>query len=309
VVGAVLGGLAPGGGLVFAFVAAVASGRRLPPRAAAVVAGCAMAALAITALSTGRLSGLGVLGISVGLAGATLGGLNQAARRRVQEQAAELLVEGQVLLEERARSAALAERARIAREIHDVLAHSLSGVMVQLEAAHLLLAQSGDPDRVAGHVDRARGLARSGLQETRRALQTLRGEPLPTADQLEELVAAHRADTGCPARLEVTGTPRVLPADVGLTVYRVVQEALTNTRRHASGSAAEVCVNYEEAAVTVTVTDKRPPGEHPPGPSPMGQVGSGYGLVGMRERAELLGGRLIVGPTDTGWRVELRIPA
>jgi signal transduction histidine kinase len=135
------------------------------------------------------------------------------------------------------------------------------------------------------------------------------GEPLPAADLLEELVAAHRADAGCPARLEVTGTPRALPADLGLTVYRVMQEALTNTRRHASGSAAEVRVNYEEAAVTVTVTDKRPPGQHPPGPPPMGQVGSGYGLVGMHERAELLGGTLIVGPTDTGWRVELRIPA
>jgi signal transduction histidine kinase len=309
VAGAVLGGLAPGGGLTFSFLAAFGAGRRLPAWAASLIVMCAAAALTITGLTTERLTGLNVLGLSVGLAAVTLGGLNRAERRRVQDQAALLLAEGQVVMEERARSAALDERARIAREIHDVLAHSLSGLMVQLEAAHLLLAQSAEPARVAGHVDRARGLARSGIEETRRALQTLRGEPLPTADLLGELVKAYQADTGCPGRLRVTGTPRPLPAEVGLTVYRVAQEALTNTRRHAPGRRAEVHMDYQEAAVSLAVSDHRSVGEQQPAPMPsaIAEVGGGYGLVGMRERAELLGGELTVGPTTDGWQVNLRI--
>ncbi|MFZ2115644.1 MAG: histidine kinase, partial [Pseudonocardiaceae bacterium] len=159
IVGGVLGGWAPGAGSAFAFVAVFAAGRRLPARTAAVVALVTVAALTLTGLAGSRLSGLGVVGMSVGLVAAALGGLNRAAQQRVREQAELLLAEGQVVIEERARSAALAERTRIAREIHDVLAHSLSGLMLQLEAAHLLLDQHADPARIAGHVDRARGLA------------------------------------------------------------------------------------------------------------------------------------------------------
>ncbi len=286
IAGGVLAGLAPGAGSAFAFVAVFSAGRRLPPRIAAVLTLVTMAVLTITGLAGAQLSGRAVLGMSVGLVAAALGGLNRAAQQRVREQAELLVAEGQVVIEERARSAALAERTRIAREMHDVLAHSLSGLTLQLEAAHLLLEQRADPARVAGHVDRA--------------LQTLRGEPLPTAELLAELVDAH---TG-PAKLVITGIPRPLPADVGLTIYRVTQEALTNTRRHVAGAQAEVHLGYREGSVQLTVTDHRPADAHP---KPQ-LTGSGYGLVGMRERAELLGGELSVGPTPDGWRVGLRVP-
>jgi signal transduction histidine kinase len=307
IAGGALAGLAPGAGSAFAFVAVFSAGHRLPARIAAAVALVTMAVLTIAGFAGDQLSGRTVLGLSVGLVAAALGGLNRAAQQRAREQAELLVAEGQVVIEERARSAALAERTRIAREIHDVLAHSLSGLTLQLEAAHLLLEQRADPARVAEHVDRARGLARSGLEETKRALQTLRGEPLPTAELLAELVEAHRSSTG-PVELVVTGIPRPLPADVGLTLYRVTQEALTNTGRHAAGAQAEVYLGYQDRSVQLTVTDHRAADDHPVDERPSTPPGGGYGLVGMRERAELLGGELSVGPTPDGWRVGLRVP-
>lgn len=306
VTGGLLGGLVPGLGSVFAFVAVFAAGRHLPARLVAVITVVTAAVLTIAGMASVRLSGLGALGQSAGLAAVALGGLNRAVQRRVREQAELLVAEGQVVLEERTRSAALAERTRIAREIHDLLAHSLSGLMVQLEAAHLLLNQHADPAQVAAHVDRARGLARSGLDETKRALQTLRGEPLPTPELLTELIDEHRTGTGA-VELVVTGSPRALPADVGLTIYRVTQEALTNVRRHAPGARAEVRLAYQQESVELIVTDHAHASAGGPAPAP--SAGSGYGLVGMRERAELLGGELSAGPTADGWRVGLRVPA
>jgi signal transduction histidine kinase len=272
--------------------------------------------MAVTGWSTGRISWLGMVGFGVGFAAVLLAGINQSVRLRLHHQAQLLVAEGRDLVEERARSATLAERARIAREIHDVMAHSLSGLVVQLEAASLLLAMDdvAAHHRATEHVDRARGLARSGLVETRRALRTLRGETLPTAELLDELVGAYRADTGCPGTLQVTGEVRSLPADVGLTVYRVAQEALTNTRRHAPGVGFEVHLDYRPAAVALTVNDHSLAARRAAGSTPVErpvheQVGSGYGLIGMRERAELLGGELSVGPAEDGWRVDLQVPA
>jgi signal transduction histidine kinase len=310
-VGGVLGGVAGGAAPAFAYLAAFGAARRLRPSTALAITGTAFVAMSVAGRQVGSLSGLGIVGLGVGFAAVMLGGINQAVRLRLHEQAKLLVAEGQVVVEERARSAALAERARIAREIHDVMAHSLSGLVVQLEAAALLLARDDDAarSRAVGHVDRARGLARSGLEETRRALQTLRGESLPTPELLDELVAAHAADTGCPCDLRVTGDRRGLPADVGLTVYRVAQEALTNSRKHAPGSRVHVHLDYRPDVVALTVTDHRADGGRAAGHPGSGGTGSGYGLVGMRERAELLGGELSVGPDGDGWRVDLRVPA
>lgn len=307
VAGGILGAWAPGAGAYFPFIAMFTAGRRLSPRVAVACAAATIAAFDGTTLVTGRLTMLGALGISVGMLAALLGGVNRASRRHMQEQAELIVAEGQVIAEERARSAALAERARIAREIHDVLAHSLSGLMVQLEAAHLLLTQDAEPARAAGHVDRARGLARTGLEETRRALQALRGEAPEVHDQLAELAEGYRSDTGRPADLAVSGRPMPLNADIGMTLCRVAQEALTNVRRHAPGARAELHVNYQKDAVLLTVTDHRTDPAPVGGASPP-DTGSGYGLIGMRERAELLGGELAAGRTADGWRVSLRVP-
>ncbi|WP_371662982.1 sensor histidine kinase [Streptomyces sp. NBC_00280] len=196
-----------------------------------------------------------------------------------------------------AESAALAERARIAREIHDVLAHSLSAQLVHLEAARLLIERGADRDRILERVVAARGMAREGLAETRQALSALRGEMSPLEDYLSELVDA-TDDVG----VTITGERRPLPAEASQAVRRVAQEALTNVRKHAPGAKVQVRLDYSEHQVTLDVRDSGgSPGE-------LTGTGGGYGLLGMRERAELLGGSLDAGPGEKGFVVTLRVP-
>ncbi|MFF1740429.1 sensor histidine kinase [Streptomyces mirabilis] len=196
-----------------------------------------------------------------------------------------------------AESAALAERARIAREIHDVLAHSLSAQMVHLEAARLLIERDGDREQILERVVAARGMAREGLAETRQALSALRGEMSPVEDFLSELVA-----TADGADITVAGERQPLPAEASQAVRRVAQEALTNVRKHAPGAKVHMRLEYGEHEVTLGVRDSGgPPGE-------LSGAGAGYGLLGMRERAELLGGSLEAGPDEEGFVVTLRVP-
>ncbi|MCT9109914.1 sensor histidine kinase [Streptomyces mirabilis] len=196
-----------------------------------------------------------------------------------------------------AESAALAERARIAREIHDVLAHSLSAQMVHLEAARLLIERGGDQEQILERVVAARGMAREGLAETRQALSALRGEMSPVEDFLSELVA-----TADGADITVVGERQPLPAEASQAVRRVAQEALTNVRKHAPGAKVHMRLEYGEHEVTLGVRDSGgPPGE-------LSGAGAGYGLLGMRERAELLGGSLEAGPDEEGFVVTLRVP-
>ncbi|WP_405882982.1 histidine kinase [Streptomyces sp. NBC_01136] len=194
-------------------------------------------------------------------------------------------------------SAALAERARIAREIHDVLAHSLSAQLVHLEAARLLIERGDDREKILERVVAARGMAREGLAETGLALSALRGEMSPVEDFLSELVA-----TTDGADVTVTGERQPLPAEASQAVRRVAQEALTNVRKHAPGAKIHVRLEYDEHEVTLDVRDSGgPPGE-------LSGAGAGYGLLGMRERAELLGGSLEAGPNEEGFVVTLKVP-
>lgn len=201
-----------------------------------------------------------------------------------------------------AESAALGERSRIAREIHDVLAHSLSAQLVHLEAARLLIERepSGEfRDQVLERVVSARSMAREGLAETRQALSALRGEVTPVEEYLRQLVAAE------PGEVTVTGRQRPLTAEASQAVRRVAQEALTNVRKHAPGAAVLVRLEYLPDEVALEVRDRggcRSVDE-------LAVSGSGYGLLGMRERAELLGGTLEAGPGEEGFVVSLRVPA
>ncbi|WP_445281177.1 sensor histidine kinase [Streptomyces sp. DSM 118148] len=196
-----------------------------------------------------------------------------------------------------AESAALAERARIAREIHDVLAHSLSAQLVHLEAARLLIERGADRDQILERVVAARGMARDGLAETRQALSALRGELTPLEEFLTGLVS-----TADGADVTVTGERRPLPAEASQAVRRVAQEALTNVRKHAQGAKVRLRLDYGEHEVTLGVRDSGGrPGE-------LTGSGGGYGLRGMRERAELLGGSLDAGPDEEGFVVTLKVP-
>ncbi|OON75133.1 sensor histidine kinase [Streptomyces tsukubensis] len=198
-----------------------------------------------------------------------------------------------------AETAALAERARIAREIHDVLAHSLSAQLVHLEAARIQIERGAERDEILERVVAARAMAREGLAETRQALSALRGDMAPVADVLRSL-----AD-GEGARLEVRGAARPLPAEAAQTVRRVAQEAFTNIRKHAPDSEVTVRLVYEPDFCLLVVRNTDAVAGRPD----LAVSGGGYGLLGMRERAELLGGTLEAGADEEGFTVTLRVPA
>jgi signal transduction histidine kinase len=226
---------------------------------------------------------------------------------RLRQQSAEELVEE--LRESRAahaEAAALAERGRLARDMHDVLAHSLSALALQLEATRLLARDRGADPEVVDSIERAHGHAATGLEEARRAIAALRGDELPGPERLEDLADAFTAASPATCEVAVAGEPRPLGADARLAVYRTAQEALTNVRKHSAADRVVIRLAYEPDGVSLVVQD------HGPG-APVavggGGDGSGYGLTGMRERAELLGGRLRAEPTADGFRVALWLPA
>jgi signal transduction histidine kinase len=208
--------------------------------------------------------------------------------------------------EAEARAAADAERGRVAREMHDVLAHSLSALALQLESARLVARDRGADPELTETLDRAHHQAVEGLEEARRAIGALRGEVLPGPERLAALAEAFEEQSRVPTALEVVGKPRPLAADASLALYRTAQEALTNTRRHAAPDRVELRLEYAEDATVLVVEDRAERGL--PVPVSGSGPGGGYGLTGMRERAELLGGRLDAGPMEHGFRVELRLP-
>jgi signal transduction histidine kinase len=204
-----------------------------------------------------------------------------------------------------ARAAVSAERGRIAREMHDVLAHSLSALALQLESTRVLARDRAVDPEVARALDQAHGLAASGLDDARRAIAAARGDELPGPERLEALAGAFGDQSGLPVAVEVHGDPRELPPDARLAVYRTAQEALTNVRRHAAAERVFVSLDYLHDSTVLVIEDHGAAGT----PPPVAPVGAGYGLTGMRERAKLLGGELRASPTDSGFRVELRLPA
>lgn len=197
----------------------------------------------------------------------------------------------------------LGERARIAREIHDILAHTLGSLFIQLDAAEAFLGEGGDADRGRHLVAEARRLAAEGLEETRRAIAAIRG---PVA--LPEALAALARGDGQVSQ-KVSGTPRRLRPEAGLALYRTAQEALANARKHAPGAPVAMTLSFEDEAAVLRVSTTSPSGLPDRRPSTLAATGGGYGLYGLRERADLLGGTLRAGPTGDGWMVELRVPA
>ena len=161
------------------------------------------------------------------------------------------------------------------------------------------MAEQERSPELAATLAQAHGLARSGLQETRRAIGMLRDDQLPGPESLPALVRDFERDTGVQCRLDVSGTPRPYGPQARLALYRVAQEALTNVRRHAAAQRVELALDHSPAGARLTVQDVG---------VPAAPAGAGYGLTGMRERAELLGGRLTATATDRGFRVELWVP-
>ena len=236
------------------------------------------------------------VGLSIGFIACVAGSYAIRERRiaRFEAATARVAQEGE---------AALAERARIAREIHDILAHSLSAQIVHLEGARLLLQRGDDSGAALDRVERAQKLARTGLEETKRALSALRGDAPPIDEVLQSLAEEFEEVSERHCAVTVEGEARRLPAGTALAVVRTAQEALTNARRHAPGADVRLDLRYGtdgwcELSVRNTLTEDPEPGGS----------GGGYGLVGMRERAELLGGSLTAGAEDGEFRVLLRVP-
>jgi signal transduction histidine kinase len=236
---------------------------------------------------------------------AWLGGREMRRRRRelsvLRERAARLEHER----EERARAAVREERGRIARELHDVIAHSVSVMVIQAQAGPRLL---GDPEQVEGAFQSIESSGREALVELRRLLGILRTNdeqlaigPQPGLGSLGSLLDQVR-DAGLPVDLEIEGEQVPLPAGIDLSAYRIVQEALTNTLKHAGITAARIVVRYGTAALELEITDDGTDAS-------TGNNSSGHGLVGMRERVALFGGHLEAGRrTGGGYAVRAQLP-
>ncbi len=256
------------------------------------------------ALSGGSSAGVVATGLLCALLGVIAYLIRQA--RASQDTTELLLAELEDAREEQLEAAAITERGRIAGELHDVLAHALSGAAIQLQGARKLAEREHASAEVRAAIDRAGELVKDGLANARQAVGALRGDDLPGVDQLESLVASYRTDMNADVTLTIEGNSRALPADAGLALYRGAQEALTNVVRYAPGAVTQVVLRYEGDRTTLTIEDTG----HAEATSPEGlrDVGGGRGLSGMRERVARVGGSLSAGPTDAGWRVELVIP-
>ena len=276
----------------------------LARRAEALAAAVLAAAVLIPAAGQAgwRISWLPVIYEIVATAAVTLAGLYVSTRRAYL---AELRGRAQRLERERDQNSALAaavERARIAREMHDSVAHHLTMIVALSDGA--LRAVARDPGEASDAIRDVSSTAREALSETRRLLGVLRADsgndprqPLPGLADMDELLARVRA-AGLPVRYERSGTPAGTPPGIQLTVFRLVQEALTNTMKHGGpGATAAVRLQVTPAEVRVEVDDDGAgdtAGPHPPG----------GGMTGMRERVSAFGGELACGPRDPhGWRV------
>ena len=223
--------------------------------------------------------------------------------RASQDQTELLLARLEDAREAELAAAAVTERGRIASELHDVLAHSLSGAAIQLQAARKLAERDEASVQVRDAIDRAGELVREGLANARQAVGALRGE-LPNVAQLESLVDAFRRDANAEVSLAVEGAVRPLQPEASLALYRGAQEALTNIARYAPGAVTTVVLRYESERTTLTVEDRVAESTG----AALGGVGGGRGLAGLRERVERAGGSLRAGPTAAGWRVDLDVP-
>ncbi len=221
------------------------------------------------------------------------------SERRQRERIAALLMQLEAARESEHAASALAARTTAAREVHDVLAHSLSGLIIQLEAARLQgKATRADP-LLQSSVDNALRSARSGLTEAKRAVAALRGERPQGPADIPSLIEEHRLATGAPITFEVIGDPHEMGDEAGLALYRATQEALSNVRKHAPGAAVEVQLNWYLDRVALTVTN---PLTRESTNSP------GWGLAGIQERLEALHGTMHVAQAGGAYAVRVEVP-
>jgi signal transduction histidine kinase len=292
--------------VVVVIVAAYSSGAHLPLRPALVGLGLVIAAIVVVSVLVNPgdiFFPTTFFGLAPWVAGRIMRNQTQLARELTEKAELE-----QIAREEEERSAVAMERTRVARELHDVLAHNLSVMVIQASGARRVVER--DPQAATDAAGVIASTGRDALSELRLVFGAVRrkdGDALGSAPGLEHLdrlaSRAHRA--GLLVDLQIEGTPTKLSPGADMAAYRVVQEALTNTLKHARGAHATVNVRYEPGDVVIEVLDD--------GPGPLGNGtpadSSGYGLMGMRERVALYGGKLDVGRRrGGGFAVRARLP-
>ena len=274
---------------------------RLPLNVGVAIGGAVTVALgAVTAIAGSSSSAVAAGMLVTVLLGVVAQFLKQS--RVSQNQTELLLAQLEDARDEQARAAAIAERGRIASELHDVLAHSLSGAAIQLQGARKLADREHATPRLSDAIDRASELVKGGLANARQAVGALRGDALPTVVQLPALIDSYKADMNLDVTLRIEGDARALPADPSLALYRGAQEALTNVARYAPSACTTVTVRYEHDHTTLSVDNGAS------ATPPRQGMGGGHGLEGLRERIERAGGTISAGPTTEGWRVEIEVP-
>lgn len=291
----------PSGPVVGLYLVMAVAALRLDFRPAAAVAAGATLGLDLKLLGEHAHAVVAIVAIDGGCALFFLLGL---LVRREQEQRAR--ADGLIIQLARSRAAersaaAAAERSRLAREMHDVLAHTLSGLAVQLSGAKLL-AERQDDTALLDAVTRAQALARDGLGEARAVISMLHGETLPGPEGLAELADEQRR-LGGSCELAVSGRPRRLSPDARLAIYRTAQEALNNVRKHAPRAKVLLHLTWLSDGARLLVEDS---GDATPATADAPPAG--FGLAGLAERAALVGGRFFAGPAGNGFRVELHVP-
>ncbi|HEX4429575.1 MAG TPA: histidine kinase [Frankiaceae bacterium] len=246
----------------------------------------------ISSSAVGVLAGLGVPVLAQRR-------LDQEQLHAERDRALALLAELEAARDAQTQAAALEERGRIAREMHDVLAHSLAGLSLQLQAVRAVAGREGVGPQVLEPLDRAAELARSGVEEAKAAVGALREMPSLGLADLPVLIERFPGS----ATYASTGTPAPVDPALGHALYRAVQESLTNSARYAPGSPVRVGVHWEAQRLVVRVEDDGP-GDHPV----VSGQGTGEGLRGMRERLAAAGAELGAGPWQHGWRTEVTVP-
>jgi signal transduction histidine kinase len=281
-------------------------------RTALAAVGATVAAIEVGALAAAGGPDWGAAALAPTLAGVGwLAAENVRARRAYGQSVAERTAERE---REQARRASAEERVRIARELHDVVAHAMSIIAVRSGVARAVLdVRPGEAREALGIIE---STSREALQEMRLLLGVLRDAdagdlqadrgPAPGLASLPELVT-HISEAGVPVGVRVEGEPRPLSPGVDLSAYRIVQEALTNVVRHAAPATAELTVRYSPDEVVIEVTDDGRTPLRTPAPTRAGD-GPGHGIAGMRERVAVYGGKLLAEPTASGFRVLARIP-
>ncbi len=310
--GGVLAGLSPNGpALAVGCVAVFSAGARLSTGASLGVTAETVAGFLATGLATGIPTAqlVGYAWTFVGLWAVALT-RNEFVVRAVSAE--RTLAETRRAREAETQAAAFAERARISRDLHDVLAHSLAAISVNLQAAEGLLTSgtlpADNPELIKAIecVERAGTLTRDGLVAAKRAVLALRDDAPPLPDQLASLAEQYRAAGEPAVNLEVSGEVRPIPAEAGQAAYRTAQEALTNARKHAPGEPVTLRLGYEPDEITLSVVNPVLPRQ---AEKPLADAGAGFGLVGLAERAALAGGTFEAGPEAGNWQIQLRIPA